>query len=170
MTRGAIKAVELLNDKMYMQIFRAETIPPDEVINIYRILLLFIDKRDVAIIKYSHQFWPEVCNLFLNESDGKIGTFITKYANNLNFSTENIFQISKIIGSDLNKMTAPNFTKICATTGLVFFFIKDALEYSGIIVDKKTPPIKLMNLYEYNHEFLTSKLDRLKNKLPKDFC
>lgn len=167
MTRGAIKAVELLNDKMYLQIFKPDVVPQEEIVNIYRILLLYLNKREVAIIKNSNQFWSEACNLFLNESEGKIGNFINQYATNLNFSTENIFLISKIIGAELNKMTAPNFTKICATTGLVFFFIKDVLEYSGVIIDKKTPPIKIMNLYEYNLEYFTSRLERLKSKVEK---
>jgi len=167
MTRGAIKAVELLNDKMYMQSFNPEVIPIPEVLNIYRILLYYINKPDIAKIKSPNNFWQEVCNLFGNNSEGKVGSFINKYSNDLNFTTENIFAISQIIGNDLSKMTAPSYTKICPTTGLVFFFIKDALEYSGIIVDKKTPLIKLMNLLEYNLEFYSSKIDRLQGKVEK---
>jgi len=167
MTRGAIKAVELLNDKMYMQLFNPEVIPVPEVLNIYRILLFYINKGDIAKIKSSASFWSEVCNLFATNSEGKIGSFINNYSNELNFSTENIFAISKIIGNDLSKMTAPSYTKICPTTGLVFFLIKDALEYSGIIIDKKTPVIKIMNLLEYNLEFYSSKNDRLQNKILK---
>jgi hypothetical protein len=165
MTRGAIKAIELLNDKMYMNIFKSESVPQKEVLNIYRILLLYINKRDVASIKNNNQFWMSVCNLFISESEAKIGNFINKYCNDLNFSTENLFMISKIIGNDLTKMTAPNYTKICPTTGLVFFFIKDALEYSGIIVDKKTPIVKLMNLLDYNYESLSSIYERIKTKI-----
>jgi len=167
MTRGAIKAVELLNDKMYMQLFNQDVVPVTEVLNIYRILLFYINKPEIAKIKQPHQFWPQVCNLFADNSEGKIGSFINKYANELNFSTDNILAISQIIGNDLSKMTAPSYTKICPTTGLVFFFIKDALEYSGIIVDKKTPLVKLMNLLEYSMESLESKNERLKAKFEK---
>lgn len=150
-----------------MQLFNPEVIPVQEVLNIYRILLFYINKPEIAKIKQPSQFWPEVCKLFAENSDGKVGSFINKYANDLNFSTENILSISQIIGSDLSKMTAPSYTKICPTTGLVFFFIKDALEYSGIIVDKKTPLIKIMNLLEYNLESLSVKFDTLKGKLDK---
>jgi len=165
MTRGAIKALELLNDKMYMPLFNPEKIPIQEVSNIYRILLYYINKQEIAKIKQPNQFWQEVCKLFAENSEGKIGSSINKFANDLNFSTENILAISQIIGSDLSKMNAPNFTKICSTTGLVFFFVKDALEYSGIIVDKKTPLVKLVNLLEYKVESLSSKLERLEGKM-----
>jgi len=167
MTRGAIKAVELLNDKMYMQMFNPDIIPPIEILNIYRVLFYFINKIEIAKKKSRSEFWQEVCQVFINNPNIKIGNFINQHSNDLNFSTENIFAISQIIGNDLSKMTAPNFTKICPTTGLVFFFIKDALEYSGIIVDKKTPPIKIINLLDYNLESLSSKIDRLKGKLEK---
>jgi hypothetical protein len=167
MTRGAIKAVELLNDKMYMQLFNPEVIPLHEVLNIYRILLFYINKPEIAKIKQPSQFWAEVCKLFAENSEGKIGSFINKYANELNFSTENCLSVSQVIGSDLTKMTAPSYTKICPTTGLVFFFIKDALEYSGIIVDKKTPLVKLMNLLEYSMESHDSKNERVKGKIEK---
>ena len=167
MTRGAIKAIELLNDKIYLQIFKYEVIPSDDIINIYKILFNFLNKKEITNIKDNMLFWKEVCDLFNLESVGKIGDFINQNSTNLNFSSENIYLISRIIGSDLSKMTAPNYTKICPTTGLVFFFINDALEYSGIIIDKKTPPVKILNLLDFTLENLLSKEIRLKSFLNK---
>ena len=44
--------------------------------------------------------------------------------------------------------------KLCGTTGLISFVIKDALEYSGIIEDKKTPPLRIKKNYEYQKEII----------------
>ncbi len=42
--------------------------------------------------------------------------------------------------NDLNKITPAYFSKICGSTGLFIFLVKDAFEYTGLISqDKKTP-------------------------------
>ena len=168
MTRGAIKAIELLNENMYLNVFKPEILPVEQVQMAYRIFLFYLNKREIAVIKNKTEFWGEVCNLFLNDSEGKIGEFIKKSINNLNFSTENIYCISKVVGNDTSKLTSTSFTKYCATTGLLFFCVKDALEYSGIIVDKKTPLVKVMNLLEYKLESFNSQQDRLKAIIEKN--
>lgn len=168
MTRGAVKAIELLNEKMYLNVFKSEVVPVEQVQLAYRIFLFYLNRRDIALMKNKEEFWKEVCNLFVNETEGLIGEFIKKEIANLNFSTENIYCISKIVGNDTSKMTSTTYTKYCATTGLLFFCIKDALEYSGIIVDKKTPLIKLMNLLEYKLETYNSLQDRIMNILNKE--
>jgi len=169
MTRGAIKAIELLNEQMYQNVFKQDTLPVEQVLLAYRIFMFYLkEKRDIAIIKDNNEFWKEVCDLFVNQTEGKIGEFIKKSIEELNFSTENIYCVSKIVGSDTSKMTSTTYTKFCATTGLLFFCIKDALEYSGIIVDKKTPLVKLMNLLEYKLEIFDSLQNRLKNLINKE--
>ena len=52
----------------------------------------------------------------------------------------------------------PNyFSKICGTTGLLVFGIKDALEYCGVIKnDKKTQPSRILdNLLYYKNSIDT---------------
>ena len=38
------------------------------------------------------------------------------------------------------------YSKICGTTGLIVFILKDALEYCGVLVNEKRTPIK--RIYE----------------------
>lgn len=168
MTRGAVKAIELLNEQMYVNVFKTDQLPGDQVLLAYRIFLFYLNKREIAIMNNNMEFWKEVCNLFVDGTEGKIGEFIKNSINNFNFSTENIFCISKIVGNDTSKMTSTTYTKFCATTGLLFFCIKDALEYSGIIVDKKTPLVKLMNLFEYKLETFDSLHNRLNDLINKE--
>ncbi len=62
---------------------------------------------------------------------------------NFDFSDENIYIISKIVGNNTSKMSPSYFSKICATTGFLTFLIKDALEYAGVIIEKKTDPSRV---------------------------
>ena len=57
---------------------------------------------------------------------------------NFDFSEENLVKITKIIGNREKKITPTFYSKTCGTTGLIIFLVKDAMEYAGIIIDKKT--------------------------------
>ena len=47
------------------------------------------------------------------------------------------------------KLKLKYWENICGTTGFVVFMIKDALEYSGVFEDKKTPPSRIKKNYIY---------------------
>ena len=66
------------------------------------------------------------------------------------------------MSSKLSKIVTGYYSKICAATGLVTFVIKDALEYSGISVDKKTSPVRLYRNFMYNFEVLEAKMEKMK--------
>ena len=54
----------------------------------------------------------------------------------------------------LKKKINPNyFSKICGTSGLLIFLLKDALEYCGVIInEKKTQPARILdNLMYYKN-------------------
>ena len=58
----------------------------------------------------------------------------------------------------VDEIKPTNYSKICGTTGLVIFLIKDALEYCGIMQnDKKNSPSLLMKNLEY--------LEHIENKI-----
>jgi hypothetical protein len=77
------------------------------------------------------------------------------------FSEENLLKLSKIIGNREKKITPTFYSKTCGTTGLIIFLIKDALEYSGIIIDKKTLPSRIYKSYNYLLSKAKQKLDRM---------
>ena len=86
----------------------------------------------------------------------------------LDFTSENIFKLNKLIGDNIHKITPTYFSKLCGTTGLLLFLLKDCLEYAGIsIVDKKTPIQRIYNNYEYNLETCNSKIQKINNYLTK---
>ena len=45
---------------------------------------------------------------------------------------KNIYEIYTLIENNLNKIIPSYFSKICGTTGLFVFFIKDVLDFLGI--------------------------------------
>jgi hypothetical protein len=168
LTRGAIKAIELMNDESHLNLFKPTKIPVEEILLPYKIFLLLLSKRDLALSKNNNLIWKEVCDIFVNESEGKIGDFIMKSIFSFNFSTENVYCISKILGNDISKMTSNNYSKLCYTTGMLIFCIKDALEYSGVILERKTPLVKFMNLMEYKIECYEVIQNRLSDKVDRE--
>ena len=93
--------------------------------------------------------------------------FIISSIDKFNFSTENIFKIIKIVENNIHVLSPAYFSKICGTTGLMIFLIRDCLEYCGIIQDKKMFPARVyMNLI-YEQELINEKIRRLNLLLDK---
>ena len=85
-------------------------------------------------------FWVKCTEYLVTKSNGKIGTFISQKAKNFDFSHRSIYLMNRLLVGIKPKIIPTTFSKISGTTGLLFFLIKDALEYSGVLInDKKTP-------------------------------
>lgn len=63
----------------------------------------------------------------------------------------------------------PNyFAKICPTTGLFIFFVKEPLEYFGLVIEKRTVIKNALLTFSNMEEYLSSnqyKLTQLANNL-----
>jgi hypothetical protein len=155
---------------MYYKLFTEEgAIPSDDIILTYKIFFQLLNHTEISEIKDKNEFWQKTCSFLVKENETKMGTVIQNLVKNIDFSNENIYKISKMIGNNVSKINPNYFSKLCGTTGLFIFFIKDALEYAGIIVDKKTSTNRLFKNYTYSNEILQSKLDRLKKIQEKFF-
>jgi hypothetical protein len=55
------------------------------------------------------------------------------------FDCETLYRIYRIIGQNMQKINPNFYSKICGTTGLIVFFIKDMIDYMGFTFEKKTP-------------------------------
>ena len=68
---------------------------------------------------------------------------------------------------DISEKLKPKYWgKICGTTGFFVFMIKDAVEYAGIIEDKKTQACRIKANYLYVKN-LFEKMDNYVNYLEK---
>ena len=147
LTRGASKAIELLNDKLYFKLFKNENFPNIEIIIVYKIYFQLVNKEKNIIEENDIEiFWKKVKEYFLNKNNNniQIGNLLENQFKQLDFSKENFVKIYNLCEGKINKLTPVYYSKICATTGLFIFLIKDALEYLGIINDKKKTQINRM--------------------------
>ena len=159
-SRGAVKAVELLNEELYNRIYRQNELkePLNKIIFIYRIYMQLLGKNDITSIKNDNLFWKEFTKFILDNNNGKTGNFYNESVKDFVFTSENIYKIRRIVGNKVDEIKPTNYSKLCGTTGLVIFLIKDALEYCGIMQnDKKNIPSLLMKNLEY--------LEHIENKI-----
>ena len=152
-SRGAAKAVELLNNPLYSKLFKKTTLDKnaDEICKVYRTLFTLLGEYQIANIPEDEYFWIKCTEYLNNKSEGKIGSFILNQFKNINFDKKKIVLINKFMIGMRKKINPNYFPKICGTTGLLIFLIKDALEYCGVIInDKKTQPARILdNLLYY---------------------
>ena len=148
LSRGASKAVELLNRDLYSKIFRRPVLDNNlsKIIVIYRILIIFMGQYEISNISEDMLFWVKFTEYLNSNSEGKIGDFIIKQIEKCDYSHKAIFFIEKMIKGKKEDITPSNFTKICSSTGLLIFLIRELMEYCGIIIDpKKTQISRIYN-------------------------
>ena len=151
--RGAAKAVELLNNnELYGKLFNKLYIEKNEedICNIYRILFVLFDEFNIANTSNNKLFWKKCTNYLKNNSNGNIGSFILLKLKNLSFEHKKLFLINKFLIGMKKTITASYYSKICGTTGLLIFIIKDVLEYWGIMLnERKTQPSRMLDTFSY---------------------
>ena len=152
LSRGASKAVELLNGELYSKIFRRPVLDNklSKIYVIYRILLIFMGQYEISSISEDRLFWVKFTEYINSNSEGKIGNFIIQKIEKCDYNHKAIFLIEKMIKGKKEDITPSSFSKICSSTGLLIFLIKELMEYCGIIIDpKKTQISRIYNNLKY---------------------
>lgn len=168
LTRGSIKAIEFLDQDLYNKIFTKEELDPSlqEIIIIYRILYQFLKKEDFVNIKDDDEFWKENCKYLLTEGKDKLGSFFIEKSKDFCFDPENCAKLKAMIEKIKSKIIPSYYSKICGTTGLVVFILKDALEYCGVIVnDKKTQPRRIYDNLLYEKKMFIQKIKKIRENV-----
>ena len=168
------KAISLLNDNLLNKLFYSSTniLPGDDILLIYRIFFCMINHPIIHTIDFIHKkkFWENCQNFFINESKGKIGNLLFDIIRNKNIclTGKNILNIYNLAEHNLDKLIPSYFSKICGTTGLFVFFIKEVLDFLGITKDKEKKQNFVVS-YNIIIDFLNEKILKLK-KLLKSKC
>ena len=82
------------------------------------------------------------------------------------FSSGNLFRLNKNYGNILAKLNPSYFSKICTTTSLFTFLLKDAVEYAGLVfVEKKSQLALVYNTYTYFVDTFEIKKNQMDDKL-----
>ena len=72
-SKGTNKAIELLNDNLYVKLFTEISVPKHEIMLVYKLFFQLIQHPFVQLFENKNLFWKECCVYFLTNSDGKIG-------------------------------------------------------------------------------------------------
>ena len=166
LSRGTLKAIGLLDDEIYMRIFIRPVQEKilKEISTIYRIFCQFLGFNDIVEIKNDKLFWEKFSKYVLDNKGEKLSQFCSETSKKFIFDDKNILKV-KSLAKDLNEKLKPKYwTNICGTTGFFVFMIKDAVEYSGVLEDKKTQPSRIKENYLYV-KGLFEKLDKYVNFL-----
>ena len=158
---GTLKAIELLNNKEHLKFFSKENYSTfsDDLYIVYKIIFQLNKNNEIKNSENKKEFFEKMCKYISdNIKDDKIGDLFKIIVNNFDFSQENIFQIKKIIKGNEDKLKPKYYSKICQTTGLVIFLIKDIFEYLGLNQTKKTSPAIILANLEF--------LEKMKTKIP----
>ena len=73
-TKGAKKAIELLNDPVHFKFFSDAVYPLNEdLLLAYRIFFQLINREDISQVKDNKMFWALMCKYFAESAEAKIG-------------------------------------------------------------------------------------------------
>ena len=129
-----------MNKNRYSKIFRRPVLDNNlsPIYIAYRILFIFFNEIDIANISDNKLFWIK-CTEYLNtkSEEGKIGDFILNKFENYNCDCKTVYYIEKIMEGKKDNMSPSYFSKICGSTGLLIFLIKELMEYCGVIISTK---------------------------------
>ena len=171
LSRGAARAVQLLNNNTYSKIFRRPVLDSNlsQIYIAYKILLVFLGEINIAKISENKIFWVK-CTEYLNSNseNGKIGDYIMNKFEKYNCDCKTIYYIEKLLEGKKDNISPSNFSKICGSTGLLIFLIKELLEYCGVIISPKKT--QLSRIYQ-NLLFFKNIIDKLSefNKILENF-
>ena len=167
--RNSANAILSIDKPAFNKIFTQKTldIKLSQIYIVYRVLFVLLGEQKIAEIIDDGEFWVK-CIEYLNEksNNNKIGSFILEKSKSFDFSKNSIYLINKLLVGIKPNFTTAHFSKINGPTGLVLFIIRDALEYAGIIVTKKTPKSRIYNnlvYYKNLIENLNNFIDYLAN-------
>jgi len=150
-SRGASKALGLLDEELYLRVFTAPVAEKtlEEIIIVYKLFCQLLKMEDFVQIKDDKIFWEKMSKFILDNKGNKLSDFCVRCVLKFNFDDKNIFKLKQLAKDKSEKLKPGYFSKICGTTGLFIFLIKDALEYCGAVEDKKTPPSRIKSNYLY---------------------
>ena len=72
-----------------------------------------------------------------------------------------MLSLNNLCEGKTNKLTPIYYSKLCPTTGLFVFLVKEALEYIGVLQDKKTQPGRIYKNLKYLIENAKAKKEEL---------
>ena len=152
LNKGTLKAIKLLNEEIFCRLFFEDKIPNKDVILVYKVYFQLINYKEITNLYKNNSediIWDK-CRIYFRNNFGKISEILLNniVEKKIFLTGENLYKIFKLIENDVNKFCSGYFSKLCGTTGLFIFYIKDILDFLGFSNEKKFQNNLYCCLYE----------------------
>ena len=164
--KSSASAILSLDKPTFSNLFKQKVldIKLSDIYIVYRVLFVFINEIKIAEIVDDAEFWTKCIEYLNNNGKEKIGSFILAKSKDFDFSHKSIYLLNRLLVGIKPNINPAFFSKLSGTTGMLIFIIKEALEFCGVLVSKKTPKSRIYdNLIYYKNmiDHLTNYIDFL---------
>lgn len=167
LNRSTLRAINLLNDEIFCRLFFEEKKPNKEILIVYKLYFQIINYKEIINL-YNKQlsddiFW-EKCRNYFQKYNGNISEILINNIKNnkILLTGENLYKVYKLIEKDLYKFNSGYFSKLCGTTGIFIFYIRNILDFLGFTNEKKFQKnsycsfLEIINYIDYKINMLNS--------------
>ncbi len=127
--------MKILSNAKYLEIFQNDnSYFTQEILPIYKLLFQFT-KISLEISKIPDEEFINNLKIYFIENAKKmnLGDLLKNLPKNCDFSSENVEKIDEIMNQyNIKNIDCGPLGKICKTTGIIAFFVKDAMVYCGL--------------------------------------
>ena len=112
-------------------------------------------------IEDDSELWKKISEYWTEEGKEGIGFLVEKQMKSIDFSDKNIRLLSKLTKGYEKIITPSYFSKLCPTTGLFIFLVKESFEYCGALIDRKTSIARQFKNFNYNSDFVKENIEKV---------
>ena len=155
------KIFELLNKEEHLNFFDINKYDSfsDDIYLVYKIIFQLNKNTEIKSSENKKDFFEKMVKYIKeNIKENKVGNLFKEMVDDFDFSKENINLIKNMIKGKEDKLKPKYYSKICATTGLVIFLVKDILEYLGLNESNKSNTATILANLEF--------IEKMKTKIP----
>ena len=136
LTKGTLKAIKLLNEDIFSRLFSEKKTPKKEILLVYKIYFQLINDNEIINnykIDLSDAIFWERCRNYFMKNKGIISELLINNIKEKKFilTNANLYRIYKLYEKNSSKLCTAYFSKLCGTTSLFIFYIKDILDFLG---------------------------------------
>ena len=135
LTKGTLKAIKLLNEDIFSRLFLENKTPKKDILLVYKIYFQLINYKEIINnnVDISDNIFWEKCRNYFMEYKGKISDLLIDNIKEkkLILTDINLYKIYKLFEQNDSKLSSAYFSKLCGTTSLFIFYIRDILDFLG---------------------------------------
>jgi len=135
LTKGTLKAIKLLDEDIFSRLFLENKTPKKDILLVYKIYFQLINYKEIINnnVDISDNIFWEKCRNYFMEYKGKISDLLIDNIKEkkLILTDINLYKIYKLFEQNDSKLSSAYFSKLCGTTSLFIFYIRDILDFLG---------------------------------------